>query len=324
MKVHDPDLRGGGARVSALPHPRPLGLPFRSHFVVRCLLLGTVAVAALLVPGVLLGQGSEPPLKQHHLAQAGAPQKPASAQSQLPSPGTGTQYLSSLLASGRFTTAQLDDIWENRARLHGSLAEFASSLPEIADRYGVLYRVSQLLAYAGHYVLVRAPAKVRSEAFSLGYQIAQRAVELEPRRVEGQYWYAINLSGYAVTEGFFQVWFQASRVMQALDAAVAAEPRYFFSGPVRARGMMSFKMPVFPLSVGNRSKGLADLRRAVVQNPDVRLNRLSLAEALFVSGSPEAARREFQIVKASPEAMGTIEEAAVQARMAELERRLAL
>lgn len=250
---------------------------------------------------------------------------------QVPSrPRTGTasptparlSELSAVLASGRFSPVDLDAIWDNRSRLHASLGQFAKSLPEIAERYAVLYRVAQLLGYTGHFVLNKAPPSMRAEAFSLGYQIAQRAVELEPRRVEGHYWYAVNLSGFAVTQGVWQVWMQGHKILTALDAAVAAEPRYFFAGPLRARGMLYMKMPLQPFSVGSESRGLADLRQAVAVNPDVRLNRLSLGQALAATGASEPARRELEKGRSLPESMGPAEEAMVTSRFLELERTL--
>ncbi len=243
------------------------------------------------------------------------------AQTKPPSGIAGTQQLSGLLASGLFTPAELDLIWENRSRLHGSLTEFVSSLPEIADRYPILVRVSQLLAYVGHFVVLKGPPAKRAETFYLGYQIAERARELEPSRVEGHYWYAVNLAGFAAAEGAFTLWRHGGRVLEALDIALGIQPQYFFGGPLRTRGILLLKMPSVPLSIGNKSQGLADLKEAVQLSPDVRLNRLALAEALAFGGQFDLARKELVRLRSVPQLMGSVEEAQVLNRVAEIERR---
>lgn len=238
-----------------------------------------------------------------------------------PEGGLGSR-LSGLLSSGEFEAKDLDEIWSQRKRLHGSLAGFAASNPQINDDYEVLYRVSQLLAYVGTYVLQKAPEAKRAEAFALGYQIANRAREKEPSRVEGHYWYAINRSGFALTDGPWHVWETAPDVLAALDQAVAILPAYFFSGPYRARGRLLMKMPPWPLSIGDRSKALSDLRAAVDLNPDTRLNQLYLAEALLLDGKRDEAHAIVSRYRELGELMGSVEEATIDQSFIDLERKL--
>lgn len=264
---------------------------------------------------VLLGIASlTPPIAWSQPEPQGiSAEKPASA---------ALQRLSSLLASGIFSVNDLDQIWANRALLHGSLGEFTRASPEIHDSFSVLFRVSQLCAYTGQYVLQKSSPARRSEAFSLGYQVASRAIELEPNRVEGHYWFAVNMSGYAAEDGPLKVLSMGRRILQALDTASALLPEYYFSGPLRARGRLLFKMPGFPFSFGDKEKGLGDLRKAVEKNPEVRLNQLFLAEALAELGEPSQAREALVRARGATDLMGVAEEAKVSRSISELERNL--
>jgi len=232
------------------------------------------------------------------------------------------QRLSSLLASGVLTVADLEQIWALRAQLHGSLGEFTRASPEIHDNFLVLFRVSQLCAYIGQYVLQKSTPERRAEAYSLGYQVASRAIELEPNRVEGHYWFAINMSGYATEDGPLKTLSMGRRILQALDSANAILPDYYFAGPLRARGRLLYKMPGFPISFGDTKKGLSDLRKAAEKSPDTRLNQLFLAEALAESGDSTQAKEALSRARGAQELMGIAEEAKVTRAIAELERSL--
>lgn len=238
-------------------------------------------------------------------------------------PATATlQRLSSLLASGVFTVGDLEQIWALRAQLHGSLGEFTRASPEIHDNFLILFRLSQLCAYIGQYVLQKSSPERRAEAYSLGYQVASRAIELEPNRVEGHYWFAINMAGYAIEDGPLKTISMGRRILQALDNANAILPDYYFAGPLRARGRLLYKMPGFPFSFGDTKKGLSDLRKAAEKSPETRLNLLFLAEALVESDDSNQAKEALSRARAAPELMGIAEEAKVTRAIAELERSL--
>ena len=252
-------------------------------------------------------------------ANTQAPPGPASP---VAGPSATGQRLSAALASRQFTIGDLDAIWMMRSKLHGSLSEFARSNPELPDQYATLFRVSQILAYVGHFVLVRAAPQVRSDAFLLGAQIAARARELEPKKVEGHYWYAINLAGHLMFEGLLSSIAQNDRVLEALDAAVQIAPDYFFAGPLRARGRLLIKAPGFPFSVGDTKRALADLKKAVDRSPEVRVNHVYLAEAYFESDQLDLARDSLNKANGLADSFGVAEEAAIGRRMNELERNL--
>jgi len=237
-------------------------------------------------------------------------------------PAAALQRLSALLATGVFTVGDLEQIWALRAQLHGSLGEFTRASPEIHDNFLVLFRVSQLCAYIGQYVLHKSTPERRAEAYSLGYQVASRAIELEPNRVEGHYWFAINMSGYAIEDGPLKTLSMGRRILQALDNANAILPDYYFAGPLRARGRLLYKMPGFPISYGDTKKGLSDLRKAAEKSPETRLNQLFLAEALAESGDSIQAKEALSRARGAPELMGIAEEAKVTRAIAELERSL--
>lgn len=252
---------------------------------------------------------------QETRAQNAPPQNQGNANQSL-------QRLSEALSSGRFARRELELIWDNRHRLRGSLGEFARAMPELSDEFEDLIRVSQLLAYVGYFVLPRGKKADRAQAFALGFQVAERAIELNNRRPDGYHWFAVNRMGYADQVGSIELLLSASRALEALNTAVSLDAGFAGGSARRARGKLYLKMPPPPFSVGDLSKALADLRAALAIASDDKHNLLALAVAESEAGNVAEALELIESARASRRSAGVLEDQAIEGDLDDLERKL--
>jgi hypothetical protein len=122
-------------------------------------------------------------------------------------------------------------------------------------------------------------SKARKTAAEHGTTAAKRAKELNPERVEGFYWYAINVGLRANADRIYGL--KAVGEMEpALKKAVDLDSRYDMGGPLRVLGILYLRTPGPPVSIGSVRKSLRLLQRAAENFPEYPENYLYLAEAL--------------------------------------------
>ena len=139
----------------------------------------------------------------------------------------------------------------------------------------------------------------RIVAAKQGIALARAALELEPARVEGHYWYAITVGLLADADRSFGL--KAVGEMEpALRQAIALDERYDYGGPVRVLGILLLRTPAPPVSIGSSRKGLRLLQRAVELFPDYPENMLYLAEAFRDNKRNTEARELLEKVISAP------------------------
>jgi tetratricopeptide (TPR) repeat protein len=140
----------------------------------------------------------------------------------------------------------------------------------------------------------------RREAAKRGVVLARRARELQPDRVEGHYWYAINVGLLADADRSYGL-DAVGEMETALKRAIELDERYDLAGPLRTLGILHLRTPGPPASIGSPRKGLRLLQRAVELFPEYPENFLYLAEALRDNDKPDEAREALvKVLEASP------------------------
>ncbi len=153
------------------------------------------------------------------------------------------------------------------------LQQAARSLP---NDYDAQWQAAQALAFLADNE-TRPP--FRRDAAEQGIVFAKRGRDLDPNRVECQYWYAINVGWLADVDRAYGM--RAVGEMEtALKRAIEIDERYDYAGPLRVLGILYLRTPAPPVSIGSPHKGLRLLNRAVDLFPDYPENYLYLAEAL--------------------------------------------
>jgi len=155
------------------------------------------------------------------------------------------------------------------------------------DRFDVYWKLSRACFMMTERVANETQRHVYARR---GVEYAQQALQLNPKRVEGYYYQALNTA--KVAESTSNVKLIASVVQQSKKAA-SIDQRYDDAGPLRILGKIYITAPTWPVSVGSPEKAVEVLTRAVSLAP-VPLNRIFLAEAYFHDEEYEKAEQILQ------------------------------
>ncbi len=146
----------------------------------------------------------------------------------------------------------------------------------LRDDYGALIEAARALAFVAENET--RPA-IRRDAAQRGIVLSRQARDLQPDRVEGYYWYAINVGWLADVDRSYGL-DAVGQMAPALKRAMEIDEKYDDAGPLRVLGILHLRTPGPPVSIGSKRQGLRLLERAVADLPDYPENYLYLAEAL--------------------------------------------
>ena len=142
--------------------------------------------------------------------------------------------------------------------------------------------------------------EARQVAAKRGIVIARHAREVQGDRVEGHYWYAVNVGLLADVDRAYGL-DAVGEMERALKRAIELDEKYDFAGPLRLLAILHLRTPAPPASIGSPRKGLRLLQKAVELFPDYPENYLYLAEALRDTGKPVEAKTALEkIINAPP------------------------
>lgn len=162
----------------------------------------------------------------------------------------------------------------------------------------------------------------RREAAKRGVVLARHARELQPDRVEGHYWYALNVGFLADTDRSYGL-DAVDEMEAALKKGIEIDERYDFAGPLRVLAILHLRTPGPPVSIGSPRRGLRLLQRAAELFPDYPENFLYLAEALRDNDKPDEAREALaKVLDASPWLDRQFESSKWKAEAEQLRRKL--
>jgi tetratricopeptide (TPR) repeat protein len=126
-----------------------------------------------------------------------------------------------------------------------------------------------------------APDKYSEGFYQKGRVYAEMLIHEYPNRVEGHYWLALNLCGWADAAGYMMARRLLPQIVDQLKQAVALDGGYNQAGPHRVLGRIYYEAPGWPMSVGDISKSLEHLLTAVRLAPENSTNHLFLAQTMY-------------------------------------------
>jgi hypothetical protein len=164
-----------------------------------------------------------------------------------------------------------------------------------AQRFDVLWRGAHVCAWLAD---DSADKERRAGYARRGIEWAKAAVQVDPKRVEGQYYLGINLGLEAQTKtlgGRDMV----PQVAKAASEAAALDEKFDHAGPLRLLGALYANAPLWPASIGDIDEGLKHLSRAVELAGHYPLNHLLYGQALVIGHKyPEAERECADVLRA--------------------------
>ncbi|MBM3861737.1 MAG: tetratricopeptide repeat protein [Verrucomicrobia bacterium] len=184
----------------------------------------------------------------------------------------------------------------NRGYLYGKSTVVPTPAPPAAKDFGSLIQAAQAAASVAEQD--SQPDK-RREAAKRGIIAARDARAMQPDRVEGHYWYAINVGLLADVDRSYGL-AAVAEMEPALKRAGEIDERYDYAGPLRVLGILLLRTPAPPVSIGSPRRGLRLLQRAVELFPDYPENYLYLGEALREAGRADEAKTAWQKALALP------------------------
>lgn len=210
--------------------------------------------------------------------------------------------------------ASLEKIWKNRQSEEGQkeLLDFvkkASESSEISDSYDLNWRVARLTYYAGNFGIGHKTLTKKEllQVFKYGYESAEKAKELEPEKVEGYFWFAVNLGSYGLTKGVLTALGNAKTGRDALLKAAEIDETYWWGGPYRILGRYYQEVPKL-ISFGDKEIAENYFKKAIEIAPEFRLNTVYLALLLESEGLKEEALSLFKKAAKKPDIDGKNEE----------------
>jgi tetratricopeptide (TPR) repeat protein len=127
-----------------------------------------------------------------------------------------------------------------------------------------------------------------------GVNFGKEAVTLNPRAIYGNYWYASNVGMLGLSRGMMASLASVDPMKKSYEIVLKENEKFFFAGPHRSLGRLYHMAPGWPISVGNKTKALHHLEKAVEIAPEFFNNRLYLAELYIDIGNREKAKLELE------------------------------
>jgi len=229
--------------------------------------------------------------------EAGAPAvpPPSSAPAAAPSapPPAATMSLPAQLA-------RIDELHRRRDD-HAAWAEeqqlVQAALARAPNDYGVLWRAARVYFWLSDDP--NASSDQRSKWGQQGWDLAERAIAVNPNDVAGHYWAAVCMGNYALGLGVMKALARGmeGKFKERLKRAGELSPQYEHGSIDVAWGRFYDKLP-WPKR--DRKKAQEHLRRALEINPAGLRPRVYLAISLMDSGHPQEAKRLLDEVGSAP------------------------
>jgi len=169
------------------------------------------------------------------------------------------------------------------------LQEFKSKYP---DEDIICGKLSSAYFYKG--LFETQNPKKQELYYEHGVNFGKEAITLNPRAIYGNFWYASNVGMLGLCRGMMASLASVDPMKKSYEIVLKENEKFFFGGPHRALGRLYHMAPGWPISVGNKTKALQHLERAVELGPDFFNNRLYLAELYIDIGQRKKAREQLE------------------------------
>jgi tetratricopeptide (TPR) repeat protein len=154
----------------------------------------------------------------------------------------------------------LDECWDARENLNNQkiIADYLMTTPKVPYDYETAWKTARLVYFIGNYGAGEkrfVEGKEGVKLFHYGAEAGKKAYTINSNKVEGYYWYAIDLGSYGLAKGILSAAANASDGMDALKKAKEIDPSYHWYGSSRILGRYYQELPT--IFGGSSKKALA-------------------------------------------------------------------
>jgi tetratricopeptide (TPR) repeat protein len=129
-------------------------------------------------------------------------------------------------------------------------------------------------------------------AYDRGREVAQRAIELEPRNAVAHFWFATNSGRWGQTKGVMRSLFLLPTIKREIQTVIDLDPKY--PGVYALAGNVYYVVPT--LVGGDLELSEEMFRKGLALDPKFTSMRVGLAKTLIKKNRVADARKELQAV----------------------------
>jgi tetratricopeptide (TPR) repeat protein len=196
---------------------------------------------------------------------------------------------------------QLDEQWKQRHDAE-QLLDFESTLDRALFRQGdelgypLLWRWARL----SHFRAMQASDEQEAlRHFEAGAEEAQKAIVLQPHRVEGFFWLGVNSLEAARRKNIMVAARAVSVASKHIERSMNLDEEYHFAGPLRVWGRITHLKPM--ILGGSLDRAIEIYRRALQIAPHNSTTLIYYAEALLADQQKPLARTILNSIVENPD-----------------------
>jgi tetratricopeptide (TPR) repeat protein len=197
------------------------------------------------------------------------------------------QTADELIAKGDVLYAEMTDM----ATAQEALEYYRKAMGIAENRYEALWKISRQLYFIGVH---NEKKKEKKTIFSQGVYNAERAIELEPEKVDGYYWRGVNNGKFGEAKGILKSLALVKPIKRDMNKVLELDENYKDGGADRVLGRVYFKLP--GMAGGSKKKSLEHLERSKELGPEDALTRVYLGETLLAMKEIEKSKEELEYV----------------------------
>ena len=201
-----------------------------------------------------------------------------------------SQDISVLMREGDALWVKRKDIKKARA----AIDSYKKVLGVDAKSYEACWKIARAYFYLGDLLPETKEMRDQHRKMGLeGMEYAKKAVELNPRGVEGHYYYTLTLGQYSIGISIIKALAKGlgPQYEEHIEKALEIDRNYDNAGPLRAIGRYWYKVP-WPKR--NLEKSIHYLKEAVVTAPINARGHVYLAESYLKAGEKDLAKEHLQ------------------------------
>ena len=190
------------------------------------------------------------------------------------------------------SVALLDNCWNNREDTDNQkiIADYLMTKPKVPNDYETAWKLARLVYFIGNYGVGEKRFVDTGEGVTLFYYGADAgllASKLNPKGVEGFYWYAVDLGSYGLANGIVASASHARDGINALAAANKINSAYQWFGSNRILGRYYQELPA--IFGGDSDRAYRFISAATKEAPNFRDNWLFLGQYYISAGQYDKA-----------------------------------